>query len=59
MVLEARFEGCTLMLVDYGTVEMVMVEDMRKDLFMTEIPIQCFPLQLENIYPVGRNESIQ
>ena len=32
-----------------------MVEGERKDLFMTEIPIKCFPLQLENIQPVGDN----
>ena len=25
---------------------------MRKDLFMTEMPIQCFPFQLEHIQPV-------
>ena len=36
-----------------GTVEECKVEDMRKDLFMTEIPVQCLPLQLENILPVG------
>ena len=25
---------------------------MRKDLFTTEMPIQCFPFQLENIQPI-------
>ena len=29
------------------------IEDMRKDLFMTEIPVQCFPLNLGTIRPVG------
>ena len=31
-VLEVRYEGYTVMSVDYGTVEVVKVEDMRKDL---------------------------
>jgi len=44
---------CTVEYVDYGTVEECMMEDMRKDLFMTEIPIQCFPLQMNSVKPVG------
>ena len=52
-VLGVNFDECTVKFVDYGTVEECKVDDMRKDLFMTEIPIQCFPLQLENISPVG------
>jgi len=43
---------CTVQFVDYGTVEECMIEDMRKDLFMTEIPIQCFPLQMDKVKPV-------
>ena len=38
--------------VDYGSIEVIAIEDMRKELFMTELPIQCFPLQLENIHPL-------
>merc|ERR1712142_750981 len=44
---------CTVQFVDYGTVEECMIEDMRKDLFMTEIPIQCFPLQMDTVKPGG------
>ena len=44
---------CTVQFVDYGTVEECKVEDMRKDLFMTEIPVQCFHMQLETVKPVG------
>jgi len=44
---------CTVEFVDYGTVEECMIEDMRKDLFMTEIPIQCFPFKMNTIKPVG------
>ena len=39
--------------VDYGSIEVIAIEDMRKELFMTELPIQCFPLQLENIHPLA------
>ena len=53
LVLGVNFDECTVQFVDYGTVEECKVEDMRKDLFMTEIPVQCLPLQLENILPVG------
>jgi len=53
LVLGVNYNECTVQFVDYGTVEECKVEDMRKDLFMTEIPIQCFLLQLENIHPVG------
>ena len=52
-VLVVGYQEFTVEFVDYGTVEIVTVEDMRKDLFMTEMPIQCFPVQLENIQPVG------
>ena len=44
---------CTVEFVDYGTVEECKIEDMRKDLFMTEIPVQCFSLQLSTVMPVG------
>merc|ERR1719233_807415 len=52
-VLVVGYQEFTVEFVDYGTVEIVTVEDMRKDLFMTEMPIQCFPVQLENIQPMG------
>ena len=39
--------------MDYGSIEVVAIEDMRKELFMTEMPIQCFPQQLENIHPLA------
>ena len=42
VVLEVRYEGCTLQFVDYCTVEVFMVEDTREDLFITEIPRQLF-----------------
>ena len=41
--------------MDYGSIEVIAIEDMRKELFMTEMPIQCFPLQLENIHPLTDN----
>ena len=34
-----RGQVCGMHPLDYGTVEVVMVEGERKDLFMTEIPI--------------------
>merc|ERR1712179_382119 len=52
-VMEVRSDMCTVEFVDYGTVEECKVEDMRKDLFMTEIPVQCFPFQLSTVRPVG------
>ena len=52
-VLGINFDECTVEFVDYGTVEECKIEDMRKDLFMTEIPVQCFPLQLGTVQPVG------
>jgi len=52
-VIEVRNDMCTVEFVDYGTVEECKIEDMRKDLFMTEIPVQCFPLQLSTVRPVG------
>jgi len=51
-VLVVGYQEFTVEFVDYGTLEIVTVEDMRKDLFMTEMPTQCFPVQLENIQPV-------
>jgi len=51
-VLKIDYQVFTVLFVDYGTVEVVTVEDMRKDLLMTEMPIQCFPVQLENVVPV-------
>ena len=51
-VLGVNFDECTVQFVDYGTVEECKVGDMRKDLFMTEFPIQCFPLQLEEVKPM-------
>ena len=47
------YQEFTVQFVDYGTVEIVTVEDTRKDLFTTEMPIQCFPVQLENIQPIA------
>ena len=38
--------------MDYGSIEVVDIEYMRKELFLTELPIQCFSLQLENIHPL-------
>lgn len=35
--------------VDYSTVEECKIEDMRKDLFMTDIPVKYFPLQLGTV----------
>ena len=52
-VIEVMRDMCTVEFVDYGTVEDCLIEDMRKDLFMTEIPVQCFPLQLSTVRPVG------
>jgi len=52
-VIEVRSDMCTVEFVDYGTVEECKIEDMRKDLFMTEIPVQCFPLQISTVRPVG------
>ena len=51
-VLVVGYQEFTVQFVDYGTVEIVTVEDTRKDLFTTEMPIQCFPVQLENIQPI-------
>ena len=40
--------------VDYGTVEMVTVEDIRNEEGIVHDwkPIQCFPVRLENIQPI-------
>jgi len=44
-VLELR--DTEVMFVDYGTEELCTPQNMRKGLFMKDIPVQCFTVQLE------------
>ena len=39
--------------MDYGTDTWHLMEMMRKDLFAADVNIQSFPLQLDNIHPLG------
>jgi len=43
---------CLVKFVDYGNDELCKFENLRKGLFLTEIPVQCFPAKL-SIDPIG------
>ena len=43
---------CLVKFVDYGSEERVKPVNMRKGLFLTEVPIQCFTVQMENVRPI-------
>jgi len=43
---------CLVKFVDYGNDELCKFENLRKSLFLTEIPVQCFPARL-SIDPIG------
>ena len=47
-VLEVRDMGeCLVKFVDYGSEELCKAENMRKGLFLTDIPVQCFTVQMD------------
>ena len=46
-VLEVHDTQCLVMFVDYGSEELCKHQNMRKGLFMKDIPVQCFTVQLE------------
>jgi hypothetical protein len=43
------------MFVDYGNIEECKASEMRKNVYMGDIPVQCHKCQLEGIKPVSRN----
>ena len=48
VVLEVRdMAQCLVKFVDYGSEELCKPENMRKGLFMTDIPVQCFTVQMD------------
>jgi len=52
-VLEVTGQGVLVKFVDYGSVELCKPQNMRKELFMKNMPIQCLTVQLE-IAPLSR-----
>ena len=44
-------QGCRIKFVDYGNEEFHYWEGMRKDLFITEIPVQSLRLKVDQVYP--------
>jgi len=50
-VLQVRPNVCRVKLIDYGTEELCLFENMRKRLMFKDIPTQCFPLKLSNCCP--------
>ena len=38
---------CLVKFVDYGSEELCKAENMRKGLFLTDIPVQCFTVQMD------------
>jgi hypothetical protein len=53
MVLKVLDTGeCLVKFVDYGSEERVKPVNMRKGLFLTEVPIQCFTVQMKNVRPI-------
>lgn len=44
-----------VMFVDYGNAEKCKASEMRKNVYMSDFPIQCHKCQLEGIKPVSRN----
>ena len=42
---------CLVKFVDYGSEELYMPQNLRKGLFLTDLPIQCFTIQMD-IQPV-------
>ena len=52
-VLEVKDTGeCLVEFVDYGSVELCQPYNLRKELFMTDLPLQCYTVQMD-IRPVG------
>jgi len=52
-VLQVRPNMCLVKLIDYGTEEFCLFENMRKSLMFEDIPLQCFPLKLQNCRPTS------
>ena len=52
-VLQVRPNVCRVKLIDFGTEELCLFENMRKRLMFKDVPIQCFPLKLFNCSPAG------
>eukprot|EP00092_Neocalanus_flemingeri_P035004 GFUD01038088.1.p1 GENE.GFUD01038088.1~~GFUD01038088.1.p1 ORF type:complete len:142 (+),score=42.97 GFUD01038088.1:250-675(+) len=51
-VLEIRDSGeCLVKFVDYGSEELCNPQNLRRGLFLTDIPVQCFTVQMD-IQPV-------
>ena len=38
---------CLVKFLDYGSEELCKTENMRKGLFLTDIPVQCFTVQMD------------
>merc|ERR1712179_706399 len=45
-VLQVMDRECLVKFVDYGNNELCKLENLRKGLFLTQVPIQCFPAKL-------------
>ena len=58
VVMEVNCEEFIVQYVDYGTVEVCRVENMRKEVFMVTTPIQCISIELEDVQPNRENSKI-
>ena len=53
MVLKVLDTGeCIVKFVDYGSEERCKPANMRKGLFLTEVPVQCLTVQMEGVRPI-------
>ena len=53
MVLKVLDTGeCIVKFVDYGSEERCKPGNMRKGLFLTDVPVQCIPVQMDSVRPI-------
>lgn len=57
MSVSERKSKVTVFFVDYGVVKVVGSFDIRRDVILTEVPIQTFRCTLHNVKPVVVNKS--
>jgi len=52
-VIKVKDSGkCLVKFVDYGSVELCSQHNLRKDLLLTNLPVQCFTVQMDKVRPV-------
>ena len=52
-VIKVKDSGkCLVKFVDYGSVELCNQHNLRKDLLLTNLPVQCFTVQMDKVRPV-------